>query len=79
MNVAPFATSVIVSVDRAYSGVMYIPSSLRCHDTSAGSLCAAKVDHRFGDSADQSAQWVYYTCSADSTLETGYVDRLVTA
>ncbi|OZD04608.1 hypothetical protein CH275_15620 [Rhodococcus sp. 06-235-1A] len=59
--------------------MMYIPSSLRCHDTSAGKLCAQKVDHRFGDSADQSAQWVYYTCSADSAHETGYVDRLVTA
>ncbi|OZD61096.1 hypothetical protein CH272_03505 [Rhodococcus sp. 05-340-1] len=65
--------------DRAYSGVMYIPSSLRCHDTSTGSLCAAKVDHRFGDSADRSAEWVYYTCSADTAHETGYVDRLVTA
>ncbi|OZE05012.1 hypothetical protein CH249_25175 [Rhodococcus sp. 05-2255-3B1] len=79
MDTSPFATSVIVFVDRAYSGVMYIPGSLRCHDTSAGSLCAAKVDHRFGDSADLSAQWVFYTCSADSAHETGYVDRLVTA
>ena len=71
--------SVKVTYDRAYSGVMYIPSSLRCHDTSAGTLCAQKVDHRFGDSANRSEQWVYYTCSADSAHETGYVDRLVTA
>lgn len=71
--------TVKAASNRAYSGVMYIPSSLRCHDTSAGSLCAQKVDHRFGDSEDRSAQWVFYTCTADSAHETGYVDRLVTA
>ncbi|OZF45649.1 hypothetical protein CH293_22140 [Rhodococcus sp. 14-2470-1b] len=59
---------------------MYIPSNLRCHDTGAGTLCAQRVTHRFGDAADRSEpKWVYFQCSADSTHVTGYVDRPVTA
>ncbi|RIV16166.1 hypothetical protein D1623_29555, partial [Klebsiella pneumoniae] len=58
---------------------MYRPSSPRCHDTSAGTPCAQKVDHRLGPPADPSAQWVDYTGSADAAPATGDVTRLVTA